>query len=153
MTGKEVSRIPVWNIPQTDPGYLYIFKSWQKLKIGKTTNPGKRISEAKTWLPDLEIVGVKPFWNIADAEKSLHSGLALFWYSHEWFHFNSDPYEAFFLDNFCAFHDDEDYRDQNSINFTYWLHEFGEYLIERSRRDGSLKSFQRDTSDVKKLTE
>lgn len=53
------------------------FDHGELLRIGKTTNPEKRLKcDAKTWLPDMTVLGVKPFWNIGSVDRSLHIGLA-----------------------------------------------------------------------------
>src|SRR5258708_28025831 len=77
-----------------EPGWLYVVKNGPLFKIGKTTNPIRRVlKEARTWLPNLDVVGVKPFWNIGQLERQLHSGIANFWYSGEWHQFPDDTYD------------------------------------------------------------
>jgi hypothetical protein len=45
-------------------------------KIGKTKNPKRRIKDALTWIPDIEVVAMKPFWNISALERMIHEGLS-----------------------------------------------------------------------------
>ena len=152
MSEPDPSVIPVWQIPRVDPGYLYIIRAGGRLKIGKSKGRVSRIRAAKTWLPDMELVGIKPFWLINDFEKYLHQGLAQWWYEGEWFHPGQDPYLADFLHNFRAFFDDENRRDMNSINFVHWMNDFGESAMERASRRQSLRAFQRGVSEVKRNT-
>ena len=104
--------IPVWNIPRLDAGFIYVIKDSNRLKIGKSVTPRTRIQEAKTWLPEMVLVGVKPFWNINTIEKNLHESLAQWWFDKEWFKFNDDTYQEQFIDNFVAFSDQELDRDK-----------------------------------------
>jgi len=153
MADESVSRVPVWQIPRADPGFIYIIKAGERLKIGKSKDSRARIRAAKTWLPDMELIGIKPFWLIDTFEKDLHTGLAQWWYEGEWFHPGDDPYLEDFLDNFCAFSDDEVDRDKNSINFLYWMHDMMEITMERARSGQGLRAFQRELSEVKKRRE
>src|SRR5436305_13897512 len=150
MTGGDVSRVPVWQIPRLDLGYIYVIQADGRLKIGKSKHRESRIRDARTWLPDMTLIGAKPFWNIHYLEKELHEGLAQWWYEGEWFYPGDDPYLESFLSNFCAFLDDEAQRDRNSVNFLYWMHEFGEIAMERAHRGQRLRAFQRDISEAKK---
>ncbi len=106
MGNQEPSKIPVWQIPRMDPGYIYIIEAGTRFKIGKARRRESRLRAAKTWLPDMNIIGVKPFWNIDQCEKDLHEGLAQWWYSGEWFDHGDDPYREDFIDNFIALYDD-----------------------------------------------
>jgi hypothetical protein len=150
MNENGISMVPVWRIPRLDPGYLYIIQAGGRLKIGKSKSGKSRLREAKTWLPDMTLIGVKPFWLIGSYEKDLHTGLAQWWYEGEWFHPGDDPYLKDFLFNFRAFSDDEAQRDMNSVNFLYWMHDMGEIAMERASRGQGLRAFQRDVSWVKK---
>jgi len=78
------------------------------------------LREAKTWSPEeLEIVGVKPFWNISRLEYSLHQRACGFWHRGEWHKFEDEYWRNFFLDRFRAFSDTN--RDANSWNLpTGW---------------------------------
>jgi hypothetical protein len=150
MAEEEFSRVPVWRIPRRNPGYIYIIEAGGRLKIGKSKHRESRIRDARTWLPDMALVGVKPFWNVNYLEKELHEGLAQWWYEGEWFHPGNDPYLENFLFNFRAFSNDETQRDMNSVNFSYWMHDMAEVAMERSYRGQALRAFQRDISEVKK---
>ena len=150
MTNKEVSQVPVWQIPRLNPGFIYIIQAGGRLKIGKSKHRDSRLKDARTWLPDMSLIGAKPFWNVDVLEKDLHEGLAQWWYEGEWFHPGDDPYLENFLFNFCAFSDDEARRDMNSVNFLYWMHDMAEIAMERAHRRQTLRAFQRDVSDVKR---
>jgi hypothetical protein len=150
MIDREPTRIPVWQIPRVNAGYIYVIEAGTRLKIGKGRQRESRLRAARTWLPDMTLVGVKPFWNVDDCEKDLHEGLAQWWYSGEWFDFKGDPYLESFIADFKAFSDDEAFRDQNSVNFLYWMHEFLEIAAERVSRNQRLRPFQRGVSEVKK---
>lgn len=150
MTDDNTSYIPIWKIPRVDPGYIYVIENGARLKIGKSKDRFSRVRAAKTWLPDLHLIGVKPFWLVDNCEKSLHEGLAQWWYEGEWFHPGDDPYREEFLDSFGAFFDDPSHRDQNSVNFLYWMGEMAEFAVERAERRQGLRAFQRDLSNVKK---
>jgi len=108
------------------------------------------VREAKTWIPDLSIVGVKPFWLIGQFERDIHEGLAQWWYEGEWFSPNDDPYLEDFLKNFYAFSDDDSARDSNSVNLIYWLHDMAELAAERAYQRQNLRAFQRDVSESRK---
>jgi hypothetical protein len=135
--------LDVFRVPRLDPGWLYILKNNCRFKIGKTTNPKRRLSAAKTWLPDVEIIGVKPFWNISELERQLLSGLAQFWVSGEWYEFPDDTYDHL-LEDFQGFYDED--RDMNSVDFIYWINSSGmsELITEHYRRKISLRKWQRD---------
>src|SRR5215510_12740181 len=91
--------LDIFGVQRSDPGWLYVVKNGSLFKVGKTTNPDRRLfKDAKTWLPDMQIVGVKPFWGIRYLERTLHSGLANHWYSGEWHRFPDDNYDWFFED-------------------------------------------------------
>jgi hypothetical protein len=146
MTEKKSSFRPnldIFGVPKLDPGWLYVVKNGPHFKIGKTINPKQRLLAARTWLPNLELVGIKPFWNISELERKLLAGLAQCWTSGEWHKFPDDTYD-FILDDFRAFYDED--RDMNSVNFIYWMHEFSEILIEYNRRNISLRKWQRQAT-------
>src|SRR3954452_25052208 len=77
--------LDIFGVPRRDPGWIYIFKNDGLLKVGKTTDPQRRIREARTWLPNMEVLGIKPFWNVGKIEQTLHTGCAPFWHAGEWF--------------------------------------------------------------------
>jgi hypothetical protein len=133
--------LDIFGVPRLDPGWLYIVKDGQRFKVGKTKNPKRRLLAARTWLPDLEVVGIKPFWNVGALERGLFAGLAQFWKSGEWHQFPDDTYD-FVFEDFANFYEED--RDMNSVDFIYWMHEFGEILMEFSNRNISLRKWQRE---------
>lgn len=112
-----------WGIPQRDSGWIYAVRSGEFLKVGKTTDPRRRLlREANTWCPGgLDEIIAKPFWNITKLEYSLHTSLAEHWYRGEWHKFTDPYWQKFFLDAFRQFRDGEEFRDRNSIDFAYWM--------------------------------
>ncbi|MDN3275192.1 GIY-YIG nuclease family protein [Frankia sp. RB7] len=139
--------LAIFGVRPIDPGWLYIVRNGPLFKVGKTVNPARRLlKEAKTWLPDLEIVGVKPFWEISSLERQLHSGLADHWYSREWHRFPDDTYDWLF-DDFRGFYDED--RDMNSVDFIYWITGSGmaELIMEQEDRKISLRKWQREAKD------
>ncbi len=135
--------LDIFGVPRLDPGWLYVVKVGSRFKLGKTTDPKRRLREARTWLPNFELIGVKPFWNVAALERELFAGLAQFWVAGEWHEFPDDTYDWFFED-FAAFYDED--RDMNSVDFIYWMHEFGELLMEYASRNISLRKWQREAA-------
>src|ERR1700720_411252 len=81
-------KLEVFGVARHDPGWIYIFKNGDLLKVGKTTDPRQRVKEARTWLPNINILGIKPFWNVSHIEQTLHEGCAPYWYAGEWFKFD-----------------------------------------------------------------
>src|SRR5712692_10346984 len=110
-----------FGVPRLDPGWIYAVRTENLIKIGKTTDPNRRLlREARTWSPyELEVVGAKPFWNIRKAEYSLHTALAEHWVRGEWHKFEEPYWLNFFVDAFRQFKDDD--RNLNSVNFIYWM--------------------------------
>jgi len=135
-----------FGVVANDPGFIYVIRSQSRLKIGRSMGKRDRLRQAKTWLPDGEVLGIKPFWNHRAAENCLQLGLSMFWYKGEWFDFAGDEFEASFIEDFIAF-DDLDIN-KNSIDFIYFMNSSGmsEYTMEFSRRELSKASFQRDES-------
>jgi hypothetical protein len=133
--------LDIFGVPRLDPGWLYIVKNGERFKVGKTTNPRRRMLAARTWLPNLELVGVKPFWNIGRLERELLAGLAQFWVSGEWHQFPDNSYD-FVFEAFAGFYEED--RDMNSVDFIYWMHEFGEILMEFYSRKNTLRKWQRE---------
>jgi hypothetical protein len=131
----------IFGVPRSDPGWLYIVKNGVRFKVGKTTNPKRRLLAARTWLPNLELVGVRPFWNIGALERELLAGLAQFWVSGEWHQFPDDTYD-FVFEDFSNFYEED--RDMNSVDFIYWMHGFAEILMEYSSRNISLRRWQHE---------
>ncbi|MBW0368276.1 GIY-YIG nuclease family protein [Ensifer adhaerens] len=135
-----------FGIASGDPGYIYVLRSQSRLKVGRSTGKSDRLRQARTWIPDAEVLGIKPFWNHRDVEKYLQLGLSMFWYKGEWYDFKGDEFEGWFLDEFVAF-DDVDIN-RNSINFIYFMNSSGmsEYTLEFSQQGVSKARFQRDES-------
>ena len=140
--------MPVWRIHRVDPGYLYIIQSHSMYKIGKTVHSTARLRAARTWLPDMEVVGIKPFWQVSYPERALHAGFARHWYDKEWFEFKDEEgVQEVLVDGFRAFRDDD--PDRNSVDFIYWFNGEGmaEFFIEMARQKLSLPKFQKQESD------
>ncbi len=145
MTDKNRPRLnlDIFGVPRRDPGWVYIIRTGELLKVGKTKNPRRRLfGEAKTWLPELEIIGVKPFWNFGYVERMLHEGLAQFWHAGEWFRFPKNYDYEFLTEGFREFYDDD--RDLNSVDFIYWFNSSGmdESSIERHSHKLSLRQWK-----------
>jgi hypothetical protein len=133
--------LAAFGVCRYNPGWLYVLKNGRQFKVGKTVNPKQRLRAARTWLPAFDWVAAKPFWNIDVLEQKLLAGLAQVWVSGEWHEFPDKTYDVIF-DEFKAFYDED--RDMNSVNFIYWMHEFGEILMEYYRRNISLRQWQRE---------
>ena len=105
-------------------------------KIGKTTNPKRRMREAQTWLPAGELIGIKPFWEVHTLERTLLCGIANHWLEGEWHAFSGDGLADFLVQGFRAF-DDHD-RNKNSLDFIYWINGsgMGEVINEQNHRRG-----------------
>ncbi len=131
-----------------DPGYIYMVQSGNRFKIGKSKNQTCRIAAAKTWLPDLKVVGVKPFWEATWIERCLHEGFARCWYAGEWFEAADEGYREVLVEGFTAFSDHD--RDMNSRDFIYWFNGDGmaEFCMERNSQGLSVRAFQRQESEV-----
>ncbi|OKL42908.1 GIY-YIG nuclease family protein [Pseudovibrio exalbescens] len=130
----------------TDPGFIYVIAAYKKIKVGRSVAPKKRIKEAKTWLPDAEIIGVKPFWNHTALERALHVGLAQFWHDKEWYDFKDDDFYEYFIDEIKAFSDEN--INSNSINFIYMMNGTGmaEFTLEESASSISKRKFLKENS-------
>ncbi len=115
--------IVVFGIPRRDPGFLYMFESEGRYKVGRTTNPKSRVSAARTWLPSAKLIGVKPFWQHRGAEFYLHLGFAQTWLTQEWFAAPDEGYQECMVEEFQAFSDTE--IDRNSVDFVYWINGSG----------------------------
>ena len=147
MVANSVSLVQPWGVPRRDPGSIYVFRDRNRLKIGKTTRPiAQRVRAARTWAPDAELLGERPFWNISRIERHLHCGFAQGWYAGEWFEFQDKSIEHVLLDGFLQFSDTN--RDMNSVDFIYWMNSDGmsELIMDRNRSGLSLRRFQRDVS-------
>lgn len=149
----EGTLMPVWQITRVDPGYIYIIEHHGQYKIGKTARAKDRLKTAKTWLPDMNLVGFKPFWGMSHHERQLHSGFAPYWYYGEWYKFDGDDdARDLLLDGFKAFSNEN--PDRNSVDFIYWFNGDGmaEFLIEMNRQKLSLRKFQKQESLGQKKT-
>jgi hypothetical protein len=126
-------------------------RTGELIKIGKTKDPARRLfREARTWSPEeLEVIGVKPFWNIGRIEYWLHCALAEFWYRGEWHKFNEAYWMDLFLNGFRAFEDDEEGRGANSVNFHYWFNgdNYAEALRTKREYKMSLSAWRRCHGD------
>jgi hypothetical protein len=120
------------------------------LKIGRSTNPLLRLKAARTWLPEMRLVGTKPFWDCRRLERFLHEGFASCWYAGEWFKLIDEEARELLVDGFEAFSDTD--RDQNSVDFIYWVNRTGmsEFIRERMEQGLSLPKFLHQESGVKK---
>jgi Meiotically up-regulated gene 113 len=78
----------IFGVAKQDPGWLYLMRAGDLFKIGKTMNPKRRIRDALTWSPDIEVIAMKPFWNISELERRIHEGLSDCWHKGEWFKFH-----------------------------------------------------------------
>jgi hypothetical protein len=116
------------------------------LKVGKTTNPKRRARDARTWLPDVDIIAFKPFWEIGRLERTMHAGLANLWHRGEW-HSVDEIDCQFLVDGFREFYDDD--RDMNSVDFIYWFNGSGlaEVAVEGNSRRLSLREWQREARE------
>jgi hypothetical protein len=125
------------------PGWLYVLKSGSRLKIGNTKNLENRFRTARTWIPDIEVVGAKPFWRVAAVERILHIALTDYWTGGEWFTFGDDEFEEYFIETFREFYDDD--INSNSVDFIYWMNSTGmsEFTLEHSKRNVSLPEWRR----------
>ena len=147
------SVMPNWNLHRVDPGYIYIVEDQGRYKIGKSRHAHKRLTAARTWLPDMTLIGQKPFWGMSYHERCLHAGLAGYWYFGEWFDFADDKdARDCLLDGFLAFSNDD--PDRNSVDFIYWFNGDGmsEYLMEQAAQGLTLTKFQRQESISRKVT-
>jgi hypothetical protein len=131
----------IFGVTRKDPGWIYLIKSNGLYKIGKTSNPTRREREARTWLPDLEMIGIKPFWDVSEKERLIHLGLTYFWHEREWFKFGDDEFEEVFVETFQEFYEED--RDMNSVDFIYWFNSSGMsgFVTEQNRQKLSLKKF------------
>ncbi|WP_454616949.1 GIY-YIG nuclease family protein [Bradyrhizobium cenepequi] len=134
--------LDIFGVPRADPGWIYIFKNEELLKVGKTTDSKRRLREARTWLPNIQILGIKPFWNVSQIERTFHEGCAPFWHAGEWFKIDDVNDYRLLIEGFQEFYDED--RDSNSVDFIYWWNSsgFAEFSIERSRQNISLRKWK-----------
>lgn len=142
--------LSIFGVPKLNAGFIYIIEDRDKFKIGRTTSKSDRLRAAKTWLPEMKLIGIKPFWNIKEIERQLHEGFARCWYHGEWFCFPDEGYRETLLDGFTAFSDTD--RDMNSVDFIYWFNGEGmaEFVMERASQKLSITKFLKQESDIKK---
>ncbi|MBV9014930.1 MAG: GIY-YIG nuclease family protein [Alphaproteobacteria bacterium] len=142
--------LSIFGVAPNDPGYIYIIENGRRYKIGKTKSKTTRIRAAKTWLPDMQLVGIKPFWNVGFVEKCIHVGFAHSWYDGEWFEPLDEGYRETIVDHFREFSDTD--RDRNSIEFIYWFNGDGmaELVNESFHQKLTPHRFIRQESEVKK---
>jgi hypothetical protein len=142
--------LAIFGVARNDPGYVYIVEDHQRYKIGKSRSSSQRLKAAKTWLPDMRLIGCKPFWNVSHVEKCFHVGFSRSWYSGEWFEFEDLDDKALLLDGFAEFSDTD--RDVNSVDFIYWFNGDGmaEFVIEQSRQKLTISKFLKQESYAKK---
>ncbi|MCD0421927.1 GIY-YIG nuclease family protein [Rubrivivax sp. JA1024] len=134
--------LDVFGVERNDPGWIYIFENGDLLKVGKTTAPKRRIREARTWIPTIKIVGIKPFWNVSSIERTIHEGCAPYWHGGEWFEFETRNDYQLLIDGFQEFYEED--PDSNSVDFIYWWNSsgFAEFSIERRAQRMSLRRWK-----------
>ena len=139
--------LDIFGVIRSDPGWLYLMKNGDLYKIGRTKKPARRIREAKTWLPHVKVLAMKPFWNVGELERMLHEGLANYWHEGEWFRIPDAQVADFLIEGFQEFYEKD--RDTNSVDFIYWYNSSGmlDFPIERHHRQVSLRQFQRSFRD------
>jgi len=139
-----------FGVNPVEPGYVYVVESDGRFKIGRSKNQHSRIQAAKTWLPDIRIVGVKPFWNYTEIEKLMHIGFAVCWYEKEWFAPLDYGYRDTLVEGFSAFSDTDINR--NSVDFVYWFNGEGmaEFVREQYDQQLSIKRFLNQETAMKK---
>lgn len=130
----------------TSPGYIYLLKDRGRYKVGRTESPIHRLRAAKTWIPDIEQVGMKPFWFHRELESYIQVGLAMFSYKGEWFDFEGDEFEHTFVAEFKFFSDNNPVS--NTRSFAYFINGTGmnELTLEWSREGTSKRRFLRESS-------
>ena len=144
--------LSIFGVTRDDPGWLYLLKAGDLFKIGKTTNSKLRLKEATTWSPDIEVLAIKPFWNISKLEKMLHEAFANSRYKGEWFKMIDEAMRDLLVDGMRDFYEKD--RDANSVDFIYWYNGSGmmEFRIERHSRRVSLRKFQKQLADKNRRT-
>lgn len=135
----------LFGVAPVDPGFVYVIEDRGRFKIGRTTGSA-RLNAAKTWLPDMKLVGLKPFWNHQHIEQTMHVGFAACWHAGEWYEMLDDAYRDMLVEGFCAFSDTD--RDRNSVDFIYWVNGSGmnELTLEQSRLGISRRRYLRRVS-------
>jgi hypothetical protein len=145
-----------FGVPRLDPGWVYAVRTGNLVKLGKTTDPKRRLlREAKTWCPyNLQQILVKPFWNIRRIEYSLHAALAQHWHRGEWHKFEDPYWLSFFMDGLNEFRDTEDERDRNSVDFMYWMNgtNYVEIVQMQCEHNMSLRAWREHRGDPWRFT-
>lgn len=144
--------MPAWRLHRVDPGFVYVIENHGLYKIGKTRKSAARLKAAKTWLPDMKLIGLKPFWGLAHHERMLHTGFAQYWYALEWFDFqDDDAARETLLSGFTAFSNDN--PDCNSVDFIYWFNGDGmtEIVMAQNEIRLSLSRFRKQESRSQKM--
>jgi hypothetical protein len=137
-------------IEAKEPGYVYIIENAGKFKIGSSKPGRNRLRAAQTWLPDMMILGVKPFWDYKEKERLLHVGCADCWYDGEWFLPLDNDYREFLFSEFNAFSDDD--INKNSVDSICFYNGSGmaEFAMEQHSQDIPLRQFQRQNAVMSK---
>ena len=144
------SEIPSWiKIETDDPGWIYMLVCGDLLKVGKTTNPRKRLREACTWLPNASLGALKPFWGIKRIELDILSGFADYWIGGEWHKFDSERQLSSTVSDFRSFFDNHD-MSFNSVDFLAWIGCSGIYnqMVEHTNRNLSLRKWQLQAKNI-----
>ena len=147
---KERSWIENFGVKPVNPGYVYLIKNDELYKIGKTKSKDARLKAARTWLPNIEVIGVKPFWGYSDIERLIHVGFVRCWYDGEWLKMLDEGYEYALIDGFKEFSDTD--IDKNSVDFIYWFNSGGmaEFVHELNSDRTTLPKFRIQESDARK---
>ncbi|MGY3670932.1 GIY-YIG nuclease family protein (plasmid) [Marinovum sp. KMM 9989] len=129
-----------------DPGFIYLFSDRGRYKVGRTIAPEKRIKAARTWIPDIQVIGMKPFWFHSELESYIHVGLAAFAFDREWFDFEGDEFKQEFIDEFSFFKDEDPIG--NTRSFAYFVNGTGMngFTLDWSSQGCSKRQFLRDNS-------
>lgn len=125
-----------------DPGWIYLVEHQSRFKIGRTSNPKKRFREARTWIPDINVIALKPFWGCRYVERVLHITLVWHWHANEWHQFLDEEHERFIVSELVAF-DDYDIN-KNSVDFPYFINGsgLGEFGVEFASRKTTLSKWR-----------
>jgi hypothetical protein len=75
-----------------DDTELYLIYDGQRVKVGISNNPQRRVSQMQTANPDVTLLRTWEVDNARNAEQAVHSHLNVYHADGEWF--NCDPSEA-----------------------------------------------------------
>jgi len=150
---KEEKWIRNFFVTAEDPGYLYILENHGIYKIGKTKNRLERMRAAKTWMPDVKVIGFKPFWGVSEKERILHVAMSVSWYDGEWFKPFDEGYLNVITEEFQEFSDAD--INKNSVDFVYWINGSGmaEVIAAQNDMRKPIRQFQRDETEMRKKEE